>query len=105
MAEYIEREAVVKRLEEAREWCEKCLGEGKFKEGCIAALDDEIFNIQRRKLVPSVDVVEVVRCKDCNLFVNNEKALVTYCTRECKNLTVKPDDYCSYGIKKEGAEE
>ena len=59
MAEYIEREAVIKRLEEAREWCENRLSEGKFKSGCIAALGDELFNIQTRKLIPTADGGEV----------------------------------------------
>ena len=54
--------------------------------------------------IPLADVVEVVRCKDCRMFVDNKEALVTYCTRECKSLTVNPDDFCSYGERKEGAE-
>ena len=51
------------------------------------------------------DVVEIpCRCNECKLFVENKEALVTYCTRECKNLTVNPSDFCSYGERKEGAE-
>ena len=49
----------------------------------------------------SADVVEVVRCKDCGMFVDNKEALVTYCKRECKNLTVNPSDFCSYGERKD----
>jgi hypothetical protein len=60
---------------------------------------------KRLKELPGEDVEKVVRCKDCELFVNNEKAFVTYCKRECKNLYVKPNDFCSYGKRKEGAEE
>ena len=47
------------------------------------------------------DLVEVVRCKECRMFVDNKSALTTHCTRECKNLTVKPDDFCSYGERRE----
>lgn len=46
------------------------------------------------------DVVEVVRCKGCKMFVEDEKALVTYCKRELKNLIVKADDFCSYGERR-----
>ena len=49
----------------------------------------------------SADVVEVVRCKDCGMFVDNKEALVTYCKRECKNLTVNPSDFCSYGERRD----
>lgn len=59
----------------------------------------------RLKELPTEDVEKVVRCKDCELFVNNEKAFVTYCKRECKNLYVNPNDFCSCGRRKEGAEE
>ena len=59
-----------------------------------------------RKIVsiaPTVDAVEVVRCKDC----------VNYCGFEhCKNgicdvdsvskRAVYPDDFCSYGERREG---
>jgi hypothetical protein len=50
---------------------------------------------------PASDVEEVIRCEDCKLYKDNKSALVRYCHRECKNLTVKPTDYCSYGKKKE----
>ena len=51
--------------------------------------------------VPTADVVEIpCRCNECKSFVENKEALVTYCTRECKNLTVKPSDFCSYGERK-----
>jgi hypothetical protein len=44
--------------------------------------------------------VEVVRCKDCRMFVDDKSALITYCTRERKNLTVKMDDFCNYGERR-----
>ena len=52
---------------------------------------------------PTVDAVEVVRCKDCKHFVQNEP----YDPCECMKWTVKwgvayvnPDDFCSYGERK-----
>lgn len=53
------------------------------------------------KFKNNADFVEVVRCKDCRMFVDNKEAKVTYCTRECKNITVNEDDFCSYGERKE----
>lgn len=50
---------------------------------------------------PTADVVEVVRCKDCRMFAQNKEAFVSYCKREHKNLTVNPNDFCSYGERKE----
>lgn len=87
--EYIERGAILSHLEETREG----LSTLAFK-WLIDAL------IECYKTFPEADVVEVVRCKDCRMFVDNKSALTTYCTRECKNLNVKPDDFCSYGERK-----
>jgi hypothetical protein len=53
------------------------------------------------KKLPAADVIEVVRCKDCKRFVENKAAYVTYCKRGLKNQYVKPDDFCSYGERKE----
>ena len=108
MPEYIEREAVVKRLEEAKEWCKKHLAEGKFREGCIAALDDERFNLTHGTAIPTADVVEVrhgewIKEEDylykCSLC--GDKAFL--------RLGGNPCNYCpNCGAKmdlKEGAEE
>ena len=48
-----------------------------------------------------VDAVEVVRCKDCKRFVDNREAFFTYCKRGLKDVYVKPDDFCSYGERKD----
>lgn len=45
--------------------------------------------------VPSADVVEVVRCKNCkHLYKDGECPLRTWFTHD-------EDDYCSYGERKE----
>lgn len=51
--------------------------------------------------LPKADAVEVVRCKDCKRFVDNREAFFTYCKRGLKYLYVKPDDFCSYGERKD----
>lgn len=53
---------------------------------------------KRLKKLPGEDVEKVVRCKDCTIYNGHR-----YCTYfEC---TVFDDDFCSYGKRKEGAEE
>ena len=51
--------------------------------------------------VPTVDAVEVVRCKDCKRYVEG------HCLRELGGgsyvpFPMKPDDFCSYGERREG---
>lgn len=50
---------------------------------------------------PAVDAVEVVRCRDCKHLMFSD------CYGECGEGhmgIVSPDDFCSYGRRKEGAE-
>ena len=114
MAEYIEREAVVKRLEEAKEWCKKHLAEGEFREGCIAALDDERFNLTHGIAITTADVVDV---KHGRWIYNPETIYLKsgYTCSACRHpMWHSPDvpqafNYCpNCGAKmdlKEGAEE
>jgi hypothetical protein len=46
---------------------------------------------------PTADVVEVVRCKDCKFYET------LYCAMD-DIYSLSDNDFCSYGIKKEGAE-
>ena len=45
--------------------------------------------------MPTVDAVEVVRCKDCGHY--HENVCPIWCYTE-----TKPDDFCSYGERREG---
>lgn len=50
---------------------------------------------------PTADVVEVVRCKDCKYWQDNNGG---YPHEECrwgKGETPDADDYCSYGERRE----
>lgn len=50
--------------------------------------------------VPEVDAVEVVRCKDCEHW--NEDDDVGYCNNpDGLDNYAKPDDFCSYGERRE----
>ena len=81
--EYIKREDAIK---EANTW--SMFG------------DDNLES--RLKGLPSADVVEVVRCKDCKYCEKRRTAnclTFFYCLmQEC---SVKDNDYCSYGEKKD----
>ena len=55
---------------------------------------------------PTVDAVPVVRCKDCvngTVFVNKQGAEYVDCVLDDYSVR-KPTDYCSYGKRKEGAD-
>ena len=48
---------------------------------------------------PTVDAVEVVRCKDCRFIIDREDGThgcYLHFLEDCK-----PDDYCSYGERKD----
>lgn len=56
---------------------------------------------------PTIDAVEVVRCKDCKHYKPQKKSAhwenrANYCNR-IVTIKVQPYDFCSYGERKEGA--
>ena len=52
---------------------------------------------------PAVDAVEVVRCKDCN-HCDPENYHCDHPMGTAAPLRRKPNDFCSYGERKEGAD-
>ena len=100
MSEYIKREDAIKRL------CDFS------QEGTIPMPYELWENVL--KAVPSADVVETVRCKDCRYYDNkNCKEGFGYCMREQEDGlyynalhgVFKDNDYCSYGERKDGDKE
>ena len=59
---------------------------------------DAIIGVQ-----PTVDAVEVVRCKDCEYWVETDVPIFHLCARGMTITTLNADDYCSRGKKKEDA--
>ena len=54
---------------------------------------------------PTIDAVPVVRCKDCvngTFCLNSQGADYVDCMLDDYSVR-KPDDFCSYGKRKEGA--
>ena len=55
--------------------------------------------------MPTVDAVEVVRCKDCKHYKPqfqgaHRNCTTPYCMR-VNTVKVKPDDFCSFGERRE----
>ena len=58
---------------------------------------------------PTVDAVEVVRCRDCKHYKPQKKSAhwenrANYCNR-IVTIKVQPYDFCSYGERKDGDDE
>ena len=50
---------------------------------------------------PTVNAVEVVRCKDCVFHKKDTRSDFWFCDRPRMDLSeVKPEDFCSYGWRK-----
>ena len=62
------------------------------------------FNVVLNKLknTPTVDAVEVVRCKDCKHFDEHTGKCYLFCDSEyIVELEVDSDHFCSYGERKD----
>lgn len=98
MAEYIDREFVLNEVEKLKKspWYNDNLG-GRLdiarRDGLGVVVDLCI------KQVPSVDVVPVIRCKDC-AFYEIGKEYEPYCNHINGLDEAKPDDFCSLGERK-----
>ena len=53
--------------------------------------------IKRIEEFPTEDVVEVVKCKDCKFYGNGDCSVQSV-------RSMYPNDYCSYGIRKENTD-
>ena len=88
----------------ANEYIRKQDAKGALQEKVFHNLTDEFYGAMQAidELPPAADVVQVVRCKDCKHCVPD--AVCGQIGRLwCKlKRLVKPDDFCSYGKRKEG---
>lgn len=83
-----------------KELSEKVIKDSEV-EWCLSELQDML----------EADCVPVVRCKDCKSYrefrTKRYKQVIRLCCRMGKHdmeYHVKPDDFCSYGERGEGAE-
>lgn len=101
MATYIDREAVLRAVQGQRGPC-RSPAQNRMLDYLKAAI----------ARIPSDDVEQVIRCKDCKHYRNYPNGLCYLHTEPKSNargysgeaVCVEPDDFCSYGERKEGAE-
>lgn len=94
MAKYIELEALFNDIEESVVFTTRPDRISLELRGANKIID-------RINRAPSVDVVEVVRCKDCGYFIKKKDYGI--CNRPCEDVVVRfPNDYCSLGRRREG---
>ena len=67
---------------------------------------DEAVLASDIKNAPTVDAVPVVRCRDCKHYKPQKKSAhwenrANYCNRVV-TIKMQPDDFCSYGERKDG---
>ena len=95
MAEHIERDEAVRKAIDA---CIKVVGHGITQFDAVD-IADEI------DAIPAADVVEVVRCKDCEYWGG---VIFGYICRRFSGTTIRNEtrenDYCSFGERKGGAD-
>ena len=91
MSDYIKREDAMT--------CEISVTALREDKNVIEQVVEGIMN--HIKNVPSADVVEVVRCKDCKYHDANWSSCTHWYDDPFDQQNVKDTDYCSYGEKKE----
>ena len=69
----------------------------------LGVSDMEIFAKEVIGDAPTVDAVEVVRCKECKHYMlwedSDDKKT---CAKSIGLMVSSPDDFCSYGERREG---
>lgn len=99
MAEYIAREVLLAQLRAMESYNVSPMYRRGYDD-CVAT----VLN------APTADVVPVVRCEDCKWFVDNNGGEWYGCkmfqvVRITPEDAPKPDDFCSYGERKDGGVE
>ena len=90
---YIDREKVKELI--------RNYGKGAIEDDIkvLDPVDDIILIAKAIDLIPTADVVEVVRCKDCvHYTIINGTCLLLSCKEQ--TVRVYEDDYCSNGLNK-----
>ena len=99
MSDYIKREDAI----------DACLEETSTKWSTKEEAEEGRIIASVIKSLPSADVVKVVRCKDCKYLkpFTSQYGAGQYCECPCSfggQGIKKPDDYCSYGERRDDRE-
>lgn len=90
MTEYIDKNQLIQRIKQEPT-------DGMFTEEMLTAIDE----------IETVDAVEVVRCNDCRKWNNTSHVCGEFTVNQKLQgggkavFITEPDDFCSYGIRKE----
>lgn len=90
-----ENEALRKELE----WKEKVIELAQRHETII----HEPTKSEFRRMAIQLGYELVVSCKDCKHYEIHKPKVLENCERNGYIIPMKPDDFCSYGERKEGA--
>lgn len=91
MADYIDKKELIECLERYANFCDACTDND-----CIDCVIEFVI-----KELPTADVVEVVRCKDCIYARERYEKLECINGLSFRNTYNSPNMYCSYGERKE----
>ena len=95
----IDGDALIEKFNEKTDMAE-CLVDARTAErfATFCALADAV------EKMPTVDAEVVVRCKDCKYLVNATVNPNGFLICHVTDMEIAPEDFCSYGERKEGAE-
>lgn len=105
MDEYIKREAAIAYIREQSEECQKAFEELGGESGIYADAYNDLA--EDFHSIPAADVSRVVRCKDCKHY-GMGACLKIYSDGNVHAAAWqkrKPDDFCSYGERKDDKHE
>ena len=72
-------------------------------EAYAVIVDDAVYDVvqvETLEALPSVDAVEIIRCKDCKHYEEiNQPYPQLFCRKH--SIDTLDDDYCSYGERKD----
>ena len=80
--------------------------EGQFMRGATTEDNPLIHYYDGEEIIknaPTVDAVEVVRCKDCEHLVNATVNGNGFLICDISDMETAPDDFCSHGDRREEA--
>ena len=91
---YIKLDDALKVCSDYGEWY------ADMNDQCVATIADNIY--QEIVNLPTADVVEVVRCKDCIYYETHQPIHKKVCEKnEGHLIPMRPDDFCSYGERRD----